>query len=49
MSRVIRRRWISEQSGPSSKDRRGCEYEAYIPDDFVGRRFMFEGDVALTW
>jgi len=46
MSRVIRRRWISDHSGPSRKDNRGCEYEAYVPDHLVGRAFTIEGGVA---
>lgn len=46
MSTVIRRRWLSEQSGPSRKDNRGCEYEAYVPDKLVGRTFSFDGEVA---
>ncbi len=46
MSTVIRRRWISDQSGPSRKDNRGCEYEAYVPDRLVGRTFTFDGEVA---
>lgn len=46
MSTVIRRRWLSEQSGPSRKDTRGCEYEAYVPDKLVGRTFSFDGEVA---
>ena len=46
MSRVIRRRWISDHSGPSRKDNRGCEYEAYVPDHLVGRAFTIEGEVA---
>ncbi|HUY54751.1 MAG TPA: Fic/DOC family N-terminal domain-containing protein, partial [Candidatus Nanopelagicaceae bacterium] len=46
MSRVIRRRWIGDHSGPSRKDNRGCEYEAYVPDRLVGRAFTIEGEVA---
>jgi len=46
MSTVIRRRWLSEHAGPSRKDNRGCEYEAYVPDPLVGRAFIIEGDVA---
>ena len=46
MSRVIRRRWISSHEGPSRKDSRGCEYEAYVPDTLVGRSFMIDGEVA---
>jgi len=46
MSTVIRRRWISDHSGPSRRDNRGCEYEAYVPDPLVGRAFAIEGEVA---
>jgi Fic family protein len=46
MSRIIRSRWISDRSGPSRNDNRGCEYEAYVPDRLVGRTFSFDGGVA---
>jgi Fic family protein len=46
MSTVIRRRWLSDPSAPSRRDSRGCEYEAYVPDLLVGRRFALDGDVA---
>jgi Fic family protein len=46
MSRVIRRRWIGSHEGPSRKDNRGCEYEAYVPDPLVGRNFTIDGEVA---
>lgn len=46
MSRVIRRRWISDNSGLSRKDNRGCEYEAYLPDRLADREFTLEGKVA---
>ena len=46
MSTVIRRRWLSVESGPSRKANRGCEYEAYVPDLLVGRSFTFDGEVA---
>ncbi len=46
MSRVIRRRWINDYSGPSRKDNRGCDYEAYVPDKLVGRAFTIDGEVA---
>ena len=46
MSRVIRRRWMSDHGGPSRKDNRSCEYEAYLPDPLVGRTFMIDGEVA---
>ncbi len=46
MSTVVSRRWISQHAGPSRKDNRGCEYEAYVPDHLVGRSFTFDGEVA---
>ncbi|MCL4552166.1 MAG: hypothetical protein M1305_01225 [Candidatus Marsarchaeota archaeon] len=45
MSRVIRRCWISDVSGPSRKDDRGCEFEICIPDPLVGRALLIEGEV----
>jgi len=48
MSTVVRRRWISKHAGPSRKDSRGCEYEAYVPDRLVGRSFTFDGEVAAN-
>ena len=47
MSNVLRRRWQSSlDAGLSRKDRRGCEYEAYVPDALVGRTFRLDGSVA---
>ncbi|MDP9386459.1 MAG: Fic family protein, partial [Actinomycetota bacterium] len=47
MSKVLRRRWrTSLDAGVSRRDRQGCEYEAYVPDPLVGRRFRIDGDVA---
>jgi Fic family protein len=46
MSKVIRRRWTADFAGQSKKDRRPCEYEAYVPDPLVGRTFTLNGDVA---
>jgi Fic family protein len=46
MSKVARRRWSSDFTGPGRADRRGCEYEAYVPDLLVGRGFALDGDVA---
>jgi Fic family protein len=47
MSRTIRRHWINpHSSGLSRRDRRSCEYEAYLPDPLVGRRLALDGDVA---
>lgn len=46
MSKVVRRRWISDFSGQTKGDRRSCQYEAYVPDHLVGRSFSLDGDVA---
>ncbi len=46
MSRVIRRRWITDFSAPSRRDRRSCEYEAYVPDPLVSREITLDGEVA---
>jgi len=46
MATVIRQRWFSSQDGPSRRDNRGCDYEAYVPDHLVGRSFTFDGEVA---
>jgi len=46
MSKVVRRRWVSDAAGPSRKDRQPCEYEAYLPDPLVGRSFVLDGGVA---
>jgi Fic family protein len=47
MSKVIKRHWVSDVgSGVPRKDRRSCEYEAYVPDPLAGRRIKLGGDVA---
>jgi Fic family protein len=47
MSKLLKRRWQSEMgAGLSRRDRRSCEYAAYLPDPLVGRRFVLDGDVA---
>jgi Fic family protein len=46
MSRVLRRRWMSDLSAPSRHDRRPCEYEAYVPDPLAERTVSLDGDVA---
>src|SRR5487761_548475 len=46
MSKVIRRRWVSGLDGQTRRDRRSCEYEAYVPDPLVGRAFTIDGEVA---
>lgn len=47
MAKVIRRTWIGEGAvGIPRRDRRSCEYEAYVPDPLADRSFMLDGDVA---
>lgn len=47
MAKVIRGRWQADLgSGLPRRDRRSCEYEAYVPDQLVGRRITLDGDVA---
>jgi len=48
MSKLLKRRWRSQVSGigSSRRDRRSCDYAAYLPDPLMGRRFMLDGDVA---
>jgi Fic family protein len=47
VSKVVKRRWQSDfSSGLPRKDRRSCEYEAYIPDPLVERSIRLDGDVA---
>src|SRR5438034_1038975 len=47
MSKVVKRRWQSGfASGLPYKDRRSCEYEAYIPDPVAERPIRLDGDVA---
>jgi Fic family protein len=46
MSKVLRRHWTTDFSGPGRSDRRSCDYEAYLPDNLVGRSFTLDGEVA---
>jgi Fic family protein len=47
VARVIKRRWASDLSaGPSRRDRRGCEYEAYVPDSLARRPITLHGETA---
>ena len=46
MSKVMKRRWISDFAGQFKSDRRSCGYEAYLPDALVERSFTLDGDVA---
>jgi Fic family protein len=48
MSQLLNRHWQPElaSTGLSRRDRRSCDYSAYVPDPLVGRGFMLDGDVA---
>ncbi len=48
MSELLNRHWQSRiaDSGVPRRDRRSCDYAAYLPDPLVGRRFLLDGDVA---
>ncbi|MFL5911779.1 MAG: Fic family protein [Gaiellaceae bacterium] len=47
MARIIKRRWAPELlSGLSRRDRRGCEYEAYVPDLLADRPITLDGETA---
>lgn len=47
MATVITKRWVSGvASGLPRRDRRGCEYEAYLPDSLQERHFLLDGAVA---
>jgi Fic family protein len=48
LSELLNRHWQGEVagSGVSRRDRRSCDYAAYLPDPLVGRHLVFDGDVA---
>ena len=46
MARLEVRRWADDAAGQTRRDRLPCDYEVYIPDPLVGRRFVLDGDVA---
>lgn len=48
MSQLLNRHWQSQVagSGVSRRDRRSCDYTAYLPDPLLGRRFVLDGHVA---
>ena len=47
MAKVVQRTWPSDlSSGLSRRDRRPCDYDAYVPDRLGDRSFTLDGDVA---
>ena len=47
MARVIRKHWTTDVgAGLARRDRRSCDYEAYVPDVLAGRNIALDGDAA---
>ncbi len=48
MSELLRRHWQARVAGAglSRRDRRSCDYRAYVPDVLTRRPFALDGDVA---
>src|SRR6266542_4386134 len=47
MSELVKLTWLpSAASGLPRRDRRGCEYEAYVPDRLMGREISLSGGTA---
>jgi Fic family protein len=47
MAKVIRRHWAADlTTGLARRDRRGCDYEAYLPDLLAGREIVLSGETA---
>src|SRR4051812_36389532 len=42
---LIRSRWTSSFEGMSRRDRRGCEYDAYLPDPLAGWDLALPADL----
>jgi Fic family protein len=47
MPKLLKRRWEPDlSSGLSRRDRKGCSYEAYVPDPLIDRAITLDGDTA---
>lgn len=47
MAKVLRRHWVSDAgTGLARRDRRSCDYDAYVPDALAGRSILLSGDTA---
>ena len=46
MAECLQRRWEPRFEGATRRDRRGCSYEAYLPDPLVGWNLLLPGDLA---
>lgn len=46
MAKLIRRRWTPSFDGMSRHDRKGCDYDVYIPDLLAGWELVLPADLA---
>jgi Fic family protein len=47
MAKVVRRHWVTDTSASMARrDRRSCDYEAYVPDTLAGREVVLSGETA---
>lgn len=46
MATHLRRRWSARFEGMSRRERRGCDYDAYLPDPLMGWNLNVTADVA---
>lgn len=46
MASYERHAWQATHAGATRRERRGCVYEAYLPDGLAGRPWQLDGDVA---
>jgi len=46
MARLKKHSWPASDSAGPRRERRGCDYETYLPDVLMGRAWAFDGDVA---
>src|SRR5262245_38742345 len=46
MGQHIHSRWVSRFVGMSRRDRRGCDYDAFVPDPLAGCSFPVDADIA---
>src|SRR5215469_6673502 len=47
MAKLLRRHWVTDASaGLARRDRRSCDYEAYLPDLLADRKIVLDGDTA---
>src|SRR5262245_65151721 len=42
----IRTRWVSRFEGMNRRDRGGCDYDAFVPDQIAGWSFPLDSDIA---